>query len=148
MVAVAGAAKLGEVARYGADAVVDRSAGNLAGAVAEAAGGPIDVLADVVAGPMFAPLLELLRRGGRYTTAGAIAGPIVDLDVRTLYLNDLEFHGCTVYPPEVFASLVSRIESGVLTPTVGGTFPLAEIHAAQEEFVAKRHVGALVIEVP
>ena len=148
VVAVAGAAKLGEVARYGADAVVDRNAGNLAGAVAEAAGGPIDVLADVVAGPMFAPLLELLRRGGRYTTAGAIAGPIVDLDVRTLYLNDLEFHGCTVYPPEVFASLVSRIESGVLTPTVGGTFPLAEIHAAQEEFVAKRHVGALVIEVP
>ena len=51
-------------------------------------------------------------------------------------------------PPEVFASLVARIESGVLTPTVGGTFPLAEIHAAQEAFVAKRHVGALVIEVP
>ena len=148
VVAIAGEAKLEEVARYGADVVVDRNAGNLAGAVAEAAGGPIDVLADVVAGPMFAPLLELLRRGGRYTTAGAIAGPIVDLDVRTLYLNDLEFHGCTVYPPEVFASLVARIESGVLTPTVGGTFPLAGIHAAQEAFVAKRHVGALVIEVP
>ncbi len=148
VVAIAGASKIDEVAGYGADAVVDRSAADLAGAVAEAAGGPIDVLADVVAGPMFAPLLELLRRGGRYTTAGAIGGPIVDLDVRTLYLQDLEFHGCTVYPPEVFASLVARIESGALTPTVGGTFPLAEIHAAQEAFIAKHHVGALVLEIP
>ena len=36
-------------------------------------------------------LLEVLKRGGRYVTAGAIAGPIVELDVRTLYLKDLSF---------------------------------------------------------
>jgi len=32
-------------------------------------------------------LLEVLKKGGRYAVAGAIAGPIVELDVRTLYLK-------------------------------------------------------------
>lgn len=36
---------------------------------------------------------------GRYVTAGAITAPIVDLDLRTLYLNDLELCGATVFEP-------------------------------------------------
>ena len=147
VIAVAGAAKAGAVTALGADAVVDREVDDLAGAVAEAAGGPIDVLADVVGGSAFAPLLEVVRRGGRYTTAGAIAGPMVDLDLRTLYLNDLEFHGCTVYDPAVFEALVGHIERGEVRPVVGGTFPLVDICAAQEAFLAKAHVGALVLTV-
>ena len=147
VVAVTGAAKVEAVTALGADAVVDREVGDLAGAVAEAAGGPVDVLTDVVGGPAFAPLLEVVRRGGRYTTAGAIAGPMVDLDLRTLYLNDLEFHGCTVYDPAVFEALVGHIERGEVRPVVGGTFPLVDICAAQEAFLAKAHVGALVLTV-
>jgi len=147
VVAVTGAAKAEAVTALGADAVVDREVDDLAGAVAEAAGGPVDVLADVVGGPAFAQLLEVVRRGGRYTTAGAIAGPMVDLDLRTLYLNDLEFHGCTVYDPAVFEALVDHIERGEVRPVVGGTFPLVDICAAQEAFLAKAHVGALVLTV-
>ena len=148
VVAVTSAAKADSVASLGADAVVDRAADDLAAAVLEAASGPVDVLADVVGGGDFASLLEVLRRGGRYTTAGAIAGPIVDLDLRTLYLNDLELYGCTVYEPQVFADLVGHIQRGEVSPVVAATFPLAEIHAAQEAFAAKSHVGAMVIEVP
>ena len=147
VIAVAGSAKAGALIALGADAVVDRAVDDLAGAVAEAAGGPVDVLADVVGGPAFAQLLEVVRRGGRYTTAGAIAGPMVDLDLRTLYLNDLEFHGCTVYDPAVFEALVDHIERGEVRPVVGGTFPLVDICAAQEAFLAKAHVGALVLTV-
>ena len=147
VIAVTGAAKVEAVTALGADAVVDREVDDLAGAVAEAAGGPVDVLADVVGGPAFAQLLEVVRRGGRYTTAGAIAGPMVDLDLRTLYLNDLEFHGCTVYDPAVFEALVGHIERGEVRPVVGGTFPLVDICAAQEAFLAKAHVGALVLTV-
>ena len=45
------------------------------------------------------------RRGGRYATAGAIAGPLVELDVRTLYLKDLTLFGCTFQEEEVFENL-------------------------------------------
>ncbi|PLU83401.1 Zn-dependent oxidoreductase, partial [Sinorhizobium medicae] len=78
----------------GAEAVVTRGQGNLAEAVETAGGGrPIDVVADLVGGPLFNDLLKILRPEGRYTTAGAIAGPVVQLDLRTMYLKQLELHG-------------------------------------------------------
>ena len=56
-------------------------------------GQPIDVVADLVGGAMFNDLLRILRPEGRYTTAGAIAGPVVQLDLRTMYLKQLQLHG-------------------------------------------------------
>ncbi|MFT4863972.1 MAG: NADPH:quinone reductase-like Zn-dependent oxidoreductase, partial [Ilumatobacter sp.] len=90
---------------------------------------------------------ESLRRGGRYVTCGAIAGPVVDLDLRTLYLNDLEFHGTTVYDPAVFTDLVNIIERGDARPVVGAVYALEQIHEAQEAFQHKHHVGAMVLTI-
>ena len=53
----------------------------------------VDVVIDLVAGPRWPALLDVMRPGGRYAVSGAIAGPIVELDVRTLYLKDLRFFG-------------------------------------------------------
>jgi len=145
VVAVAGASKRAAVSDLGADAVVARQSGDVVAAAAAANGGSFDVVADVVGGGSFPNWLEALCRGGRYVTSGAIAGPVVDLDLRTLYLKDLQLHGATVYAPQVFADLVGYIERGEVRPVVGGTYPLEEIHAAQEAFAAKRHVGSLVI---
>ena len=147
VVAVAGASKRAAVSELGADAVVARESGDVPTAAAEANGGSFDVVADVVGGDDFAGWLEALCRGGRYVTSGAIAGPIVDLDLRTLYLKDLQLHGATVYAPQVFADLVGYISRGEVRPVVGGVYPLEEIHAAQRAFADKRHVGSLVIAV-
>ena len=158
VVAVTAASKFDALYSIGADICVDRDSGNLASAVAEAAAGlsggsgarpcRVDVLADVVGGPDFVPLLEVLSRGGRYTTAGAIAGPIVDLDLRTLYLNDLDLYGCTVYEPPVFEAVMGYIKRGEVRPVVAASWPLADFHAAQKAFTAKSHVGAMVVEIP
>src|SRR5699024_552089 len=76
-----------EILEIGAEAIVLRDEeGELPDKVDEATGGePIDVVADLAAGPMFNDLLRVLRPEGRYTTAGAIAGPVVELDLRTMY---------------------------------------------------------------
>ncbi|WP_299923264.1 alcohol dehydrogenase family protein [uncultured Pelagimonas sp.] len=105
----------------------------------------VDVVIDLVAGPTWPNLLEILRPFGRYAVAGAIAGPLVSLDVRTLYLKDLSFFGCTVLEPQVFGNLVKRIESGAIKPLVAETYPLAEIAAAQDSFQQKNHVGKIVL---
>ena len=146
VVAITSPAKIESVKASGADLVISRDAPDIANAVLDVTG-KVDVFADVVAGSHFAPLLEIIKRGGHYTTAGAIGGPIVELDVRTLYLNDLTLHGATVLPPEVFANLVGYIERKEIRPLVAATFPLEEIHAAQAAFMRKDHVGALVLEI-
>jgi NADPH:quinone reductase-like Zn-dependent oxidoreductase len=104
-----------------------------------------DLVIDVVGGAGFPAMLRLLRPGGRYATAGAIAGPLVELDLRTLYLKDLSLFGATVLGEGVFAELVGHIAAGRIRPLVAATYPLRDIARAQADFLAKRHVGKLVL---
>lgn len=143
VIAVTSPAKSDKLKALGVDVTLDRDADYLA----ELGAGQIDVVIDLVAGPKWPSLLEVLRPGGRYAVAGAIAGPIVELDVRTLYLKDLSFFGCTVLEPEVFGNLVKRIERGDIAPLVAETYPLREINAAQEAFGAKGHIGKIVLDL-
>ena len=144
VIAVAGAGKADAVRAVGADEVVDRNA-DLAATIGHDG---IDVAVDLVAGPSWPRLLDVLRRGGRYATSGAIAGPLVELDVRTLYLKDLTLFGCTFQEEEVFENLVSYVERGEIRPLVARTFPLHEIRQAQEAFLAKAFTGKLVLIPP
>lgn len=144
VIAVAGASKAEEVLALGADETVPRDADLIAHLGRDA----VQVVVDVVAGPRWPQLLEILDRGGRYAVAGAIAGPIVELDVRTLYLKDLKLFGCTVLEREVFGNLVGYIERGEIRPVVSKTYPLREIVAAQKEFLGKRFTGKLVLLPP
>lgn len=146
VVAVTSASKMDIVVEWGAEVVVDRDDEHLAAAVLDATGG-VDVFADVVGGRWFAPLLDTIRRGGQYVVAGAVAGPEVTLDLRTLYLRDLTFHGATVLPPDVFTNLVDYVERGEVTPVIARTFPLEELAAAQAAFMTRRHAGAIVIVI-
>lgn len=107
----------------------------------------IDVVIDLVAGPQWPALLDVMRPGGRYAVAGAIGGPIVELDVRTLYLKDLSFFGCTVLGPEVFGNLITRIERGEIAPLVAETYPLRDISNAQDAFAKKAHIGKIVLSL-
>ena len=104
-----------------------------------------DAAVDIVGGVQFIAILNTLKRGGRYGVSGAISGPIVDLDLRTLYLKDLRLIGCTVLEPEVFPNLIGYVERGEIKPLVAATYPLTEIVAAQEAFLTKRHVGKIVL---
>lgn len=151
VVAVAGASKADAVRALGADAVIDRAAAPpdyRAAAMGAASGGRFSVVADIVGGELFGDHLDLLRRGGRYVTAGAIAGPLVTLDLRTLYLKNLRFHGSTVFRRDTFPTLVRLLEAGAVTPALAATYPLAEITAAQTAFLEKRHVGSLALIPP
>ncbi|HJP67909.1 MAG TPA: alcohol dehydrogenase family protein [Sphingomicrobium sp.] len=141
VIAVAGKGKMDDVKALGADRMIPRG-----DSISQALGaGSVDVVLDVTAGPDFPDLLDVLKRGGRYAVAGAIAGPIVELDVRTLYLKDLSLFGCTFQEDVVFENLVSYIERGEIRPVIGKIYPLADIVQAQHDFLSKRYTGKLVL---
>jgi NADPH:quinone reductase-like Zn-dependent oxidoreductase len=144
--AVVGKGKEKDVLALGAEAVITRGEGDLVAQVQGATGGaPIDVVADLVGGAMFNDLLTLLRPEGRYTTAGAIGGPVVQLDLRTMYLKQLQLHGSSQGTRGDFRRLVSYIEQGKVRPVLGGVYKLSDFHRAQQDFMAKRFVGKLVV---
>ena len=145
-IAMCGDAKADQVRAIGPDAILPRAPENLKAALQDAIGqDTVTVLADVVGGDYWPQMLDVIARGGRYTCAGAIAGPIVEFDLRTFYLRDLTFTGATVVPPGVFADLVGYIARGEIKPLLAETYPLEELHAAQSAFIAKQHVGNIVV---
>ncbi|WP_439655391.1 alcohol dehydrogenase family protein [Vibrio rotiferianus] len=143
VIAITSPSKNEQVLDLGADEVVPRNA-NLVEALGN---NNVDVVIDLVAGDQWPQFLEVLRPKGRYAVSGAIGGAMVELDVRTLYLKDLSFFGCTVLKPEVFGNLVHHIEQGNIKPLVAQTFPLEDINQAQAAFQEKGHVGKMVLTV-
>ena len=142
VIALASEAKHNDVAALGADRVLPRAPDNLRAALGA---DKITVVADIVGGPYWPQLIDVLERGGRYTCSGAIAGPMVELDLRTLYLRDLTFTGSTVIDLEVMPNLVRYIEAGDIRPALAATYPLADLHRAQAAFIAKNHTGNIVV---
>ena len=113
----------------------------------------VDVVIDLVGGSVttdgdWSDVMWVLRRGGRYAVSGAIAGPIVSLDLRQLYLKDLTFLGCTYQGREIFPKLMEYVERGQVKPVVAKQFPLEEIHEAQRAFLRKDFVGKIVLIPP
>jgi NADPH:quinone reductase-like Zn-dependent oxidoreductase len=116
VVAVVGAAKRVQARELGAEATIDRD--DLATALSEHA---VDVVADVV------------------------AGPLVETDLRTVYLKQLQLIGSSFGSHEDFAQLLAHITTGELKPLLAATYPLRELRAAQEHFAKKNFFGKLVV---
>ena len=133
-----------ELLQLGADKIVFRDSDLAAELGIEA----VDVVIDLVGGSNWTQLLDIIKPGGRYATSGAIAGPIVELDLRTLYLKDLTLYGCTFQPKEVFRNLINYIEDNKIKPLVAKSYPLKEIKQAQLDFLSKKFTGKLVLVPP
>lgn len=148
-IAMASKSKHDSVSGFEPHAILDRAPDNLKQALKQAIGrDTVSVVADVVGGSYWPQLIDVLDRGGRYTCAGAIAGPMVEMDLRTFYLRDLTFTGATIVPPGVFADLVGYIERGEVKPALAATYPLQQLHDAQQAFIDKKHTGNIVVTVP
>ena len=143
VIAIADLAKAPALRELGATQVLPRDADLLAVLGQES----VAAVIDCVGGAQFAQFLKLLKRSGRYAVAGAIGGAIVELDLRLLYLKDLRLLGCTIPEPGLFTKMLGYIERGEIRPLVCATYPLREIHAAQEAFLRKTHVGKIVLVI-
>ena len=144
VIAIAAEQKIAVLRSIGADRCIKRGA-DLVDAL-----GPnsVNVVIDVVGGPQWPELLEMLSIGGRYAVSGAIGGPLVKLDLRKLYLKDLTLFGCTSQDAGVFRDLLHYLERGEIRPLVSREYALQDIAAAQEDFLSKRHVGKIILVPP
>lgn len=131
--------KAAVVAESGADEVVVRGRDRLEDL------SEVNVVLDVVGGDEFATFLDRLGDGGRLATVGAIAGPVVNLDLRRLYLRNRRLIGSTMHTPELFSDMVELARTGAVDPLVAATYPLAEIAGAQARFEKKDFVGKLIL---
>ena len=139
--AVTSPAKMADIKALGCQHVIDRTS-NLQAQLSDTS---FDIIIDNVAGDDFPILLKSLKAGGHYASSGAIGGPVVNLDMRDLYLKDITLIGSTAWDEAVFGNLIRYIENGEIKPLLAREFALSDIVAAQEFFKQKTHIGNVVL---
>lgn len=146
VIAVIGKGKEKHLENLGVDGVIFRGEADYLGAILrQVSSSTVDVVADIVGGEQVSRLIELLRVGGRYVTAGAIAGPMVTIDWRKLYLKHLTVLGSTMGTQQESIIIVAYVASGRLKPLLAGSYPLEDLVQAQRDFKKKAHFGKLVV---
>ncbi len=143
VVAVTSASKADAVRAAGAAEMFDRGDGPQA--LAARLPRRIDAVAAVAAGDLLPALLPARRDGGRWVIAGAVAGAVVPIDLRRLYLHNVSLIGSSMHTPAHFDTLLTDARSGRVRPRIAARFPLAELPAAQAAFVAGEHVGKIIV---
>lgn len=148
VIALTSASKQDLVREAGAAAVVPRETTALTAALAQAAPDGLDVVADVVGGQTLETTLPAVRDGGRWVIAGALAGAVITLDLRRLYLHNLNLIGSSMHTPAHFTRLVAEALAGTIRPRVAARYSLTDIHTAQRDFLQRAHVGKIVLIPP
>ena len=116
-IAMASEAKHAEVATLGPDRILPRAPEDLRAALA---GERVTVVADVVGGPAWPALIDVLARGGRYTCSGAIAGRGAARPARALPARP-HLHRVHRGPGPVFRDVVGYVERGEVRPVLAAT---------------------------
>jgi NADPH:quinone reductase-like Zn-dependent oxidoreductase len=129
----------------GADGGVLYTQDDWAAAVRELAPDGVDLAVDSV-GTTWPDSLRSLRKGGRLVVFGGTGGPMVELDVRFLYLNYLSILGTTGASPREFGRFLETVQQGSWNPVVDSVHPLAEAEAGYAR-LASDHYGKVVLSI-
>jgi NADPH2:quinone reductase len=108
----------------------------------------VDVVFENIADPeLFPQALASLRRGGKLLTAGAHGGPIVPLNVSTLYMNALSVIGTTEHTEDDVHAALDAASKNRLKVLIDRVLPLSEA-ATAHRIVAERSGAGKVLLTP
>ena len=153
-IAVVSTDQKGETARAaGADEVVLLD-GFLA-SVKELTGGEgVDVVVDVVGGVVMTDSLRSMGTQGRLLVVVFATGEIPAVKVNRLLLNNIDIRGVgwgayamvrPGYMRKQWDDLLPMMESGVVDPPVGATYPLEDVRRALTDMADRRTLGKSVL---
>ena len=150
------AQKLDLVLRLGADAAINYTQNDWVEQVKKASGGRgVDVVLEVVGGPIAEQCLQCLAPFGRMVVIGAASGQLVQFSGIQLMYKNLSVVGywltAWLSRPDRIAvatiELMQYLATGALQIIVGQTYPLADAAEAHRAIAERRTTGKVVLLV-
>jgi NADPH:quinone reductase-like Zn-dependent oxidoreductase len=138
-------AKLERARELGADLTINYTSEDWERIVLERTGGGADVIIDSVGQQTWGKAIRTLRPGGRLVSFGATTGRTTEVDIRTVFWNQISILGTTMGSPREFAAMLQLYEAGRLKPVVDSGFPLQEAAAAHRRMDAGQQFGKIVL---
>ncbi len=107
-----------------------------------------DVIFDSVGAPTLPRSIRALARGGRVVVIGATAGPMVALDVRTLFWRQASVRGSTMANASEFRAMYDAWCAGTLRSVIDSRWSWEEAPAALGRFGSPDLFGKIVLTLP
>jgi NADPH:quinone reductase-like Zn-dependent oxidoreductase len=141
-------AKLARATALGADHVLNHATDHVPAVIRAATGKRgMDVVIDSVGTATWTRSLQSLGRGGRLVTCGGTSGPMLETDVRRLFMNQWTISGSTMGSEAEWAAVVAEFRAGRLRPQVDSVFPLSAAREAYARLASGQQFGKVVIQV-
>jgi len=149
-------AKLERARALGLDVAIDTSKADFAEVVRQSTGGAgVDVVFDLVGGPVLAGSIRALARGGRMIVVGLTGGRSAPIDLGTLLSKRLTIVGTVLrartleekigVTARFTAEVLPLFEGGIVRPVVERSFPLAQAAEAHRLLESDAVFGKLVL---
>jgi NADPH:quinone reductase len=146
-----------ELARLGADLVVNPHAESIAEVLAGPGGAACSIVLDHVGGELLADVMRAVPAGARIIQIGRLGGPSAQLDLELLAARRLTLRGTTFRGRDLseLQHVNARLRDepklisawGGILPTIDSVFALDAAEAAAERLVTGQHVGKIVLEI-
>ncbi|HWH32804.1 MAG TPA: alcohol dehydrogenase catalytic domain-containing protein [Egibacteraceae bacterium] len=107
----------------------------------------VEIALDHVGGDMVMSCVRSLAAGGRLVTTGASAGPKPELDLRYLFMRDLDVRGAYMGPKSALERVMRLAGQGELRPLIHEVFPLERAADAQRVLEERKVIGKVVLEL-
>lgn len=147
VLAVSERSKAERLLGLGADAVLARSAGDLARQVREMTGGAgATLVLELVGRDTLQASIDMLARDGRIVCAGTLSGDVAEINVMDLLMKRGTIRGSFgVLRGEDFDRILALFADGTFRPIVDSVLPLREARAAHERIEARQAFGKIVL---
>lgn len=140
------AAKLQHAAELGADVLIDRSRNDWGKAIFQLTQRRgVDVVVDNVGAGTLPISQRAVRRGGRILTVGNTGGPKFEFDNRFMFAKHISLIGSTMGTRADFATVMSLVFEGRLTPPIDAVFALRDAPEAQQRMAQGEFFGKIVL---
>jgi NADPH:quinone reductase-like Zn-dependent oxidoreductase len=108
----------------------------------------VDVIFDSVGAPTVPRSVRALARGGRVVVIGATAGPLVEVDLRTLFWRQASIRGSTMATAREFDEVLGHLAARRLRPVIDSETPFERAGEAFRRFDAGDLFGKVVVRGP
>lgn len=138
--------KLQLAQKLGAHDVVNYQSQDLSRRVKELTGGKgADVIIEHTGGENFKHCLNALSKNGRLVTCGSTSEPVIDLNLRLLFVKHVNIMGSYMGARWELLEVLKLFQRGRLRPVLDQSFSLKDTAKAQAYIEERRNIGKVVV---
>lgn len=144
---VGGAEKRDAALALGADHVIDHYKENIAGRVKEITHRKgVEIVYEHVGLKVWTDVLKSLAWAGKLVTCGATSGPVVETDLRHIFIKQQQIIGSTMGTRADMLQIIPFIAAQKLKPVIAKIFSYQEVRQAHEYLESSQNFGKVVLD--